>query len=168
MNLDFLLTEKIINLSFQYDWLDILGIFFAEYSDYIFIFLAFLLLFWNYKAVILGFISGLFSRYVLVVLIRFFIEKPRPFLFFENVLAQVKHTNAFPSGHATFYFAFSTLIYFYNKKIGISFFILSFLMSFSRIFVGYHWVFDIIGGLLVGILTGVVVKELWKIFMRNS
>ena len=166
MNLDFLITEKIINLSFQYEWLDTLGLFFAEYFDYVFLFLIFLLLFWNFKAVILAGISGLFSRFLIVNLIRFFIDKPRPFFFFENALAQVKETNAFPSGHAAFYFAFSTLIYFYDKKIGTSLLVLSFLVSFSRIFVGYHWFFDIIGGILVGILTAILIRKAGQIIRK--
>ncbi len=166
MNLDFLITERIINFSFQYDWLDTLGLFFAESLDYILIIIGLLLLFWNFKAIILAGFSGLFARFFLVNLIRFFVEKPRPFLFFENVLAQVKETNAFPSGHAAFYFAFSTIIYFYNKKLGLGFFVLSILMSFSRIMVGYHWFYDIMGGVLVGVLSGVCVKILFDKFFK--
>ncbi len=160
MNLDFLLTEKIIQLSFQYAWLDALGLFLADYAVYVFVFLVFLLFFWNFKVTLLAVFTGFFARYFLVTIFRFFIERQRPFFFFENLLAQIKETNSFPSGHTVFYFALSTIVYLYNKKIGMVFLALSFLMSFARIFVGYHWLGDILAGIFLGVLFALLIKHL--------
>lgn len=158
MPLDYFLTKEIIQFSFRYDWLDILGIFFASYLSYIFIFFFILLLIWDFKVFFLASFSAFFS-WALVRFLRFFIEKQRPLYFFENVLASAKESQAFPSGHAAFFFAFSTIIYFYNKKIGISFFVLSFLMSLARVYTGYHWTFDVLAGALIGILFAYLIKK---------
>ena len=71
---------------------------------------------------------------------------------------------AFPSGHAAFFFALSTVVYFYNKKAGIGFFVASFLISISRVFGGVHWPTDILAGVLVGIFSAwFILKILRKI-----
>lgn len=162
MKFDFYLTEKIIQLSLRYEWLDTLAIFFAEYIDYLFVFLVFLLLFWNFRATFLGAFAIIFSRILVIAPLRFFIERGRPLFFFEDTLGLVRKANSFPSGHAAFYFAFATIIYLYNKKIGIFFFILSSLMSLARVFIAYHWVVDVLTGALIGIITGCLIWEVVK------
>src|SRR3989344_1192804 len=69
---------------------------------------------------------------------------------------------AFPSGHASFYFALSTIIYGYNKKAGILFFIGSFLIVLARVFVGLHWPSDILAGAILGIIMGIILNKLFK------
>lgn len=95
------------------------------------------------------FASALIARYGVTELIRFFYHHPRP-----PVLQLVSESSwSFPSGHATFFFAFATAIYFYNKKWGIGFFIAAAVVTVSRVMAGVHYPSDIIGGAIIGVLV---------------
>ena len=145
-------------------WLDQLMIFSAEWLGYVLIALlvgAFLMnrgKYWDMVVVSLG--SAIVARFVFVEIIRFFYNNPRPFLVLQNVhqLISKDMEPSFPSGHASFYFALATGVYFYNKKAGYIYFVLAGLMGFARIFVGVHWPADIVAGAILGLLTAVVVR----------
>ena len=167
MNVNFYLFQQINNLAGQYIWLDTLGIFFAKYLEFILIFCLFLFLYnpikkeikkikryWETRMVFQAILAGIVSRLFFTEIIRFIIPRNRPFI--ENdvyQLLQHSASPAFPSGHAAFYFAISGVVYFYNKKAGIMFFIASFLISFGRVFCGIHWPADILAGFFVGIFS---------------
>lgn len=160
--MDLFLFQQINQLVFKYIWLDTLAIFFAKSFGYIVVLLLLLFLIKNLKKywqmVTLAILSGIFARFIVVSIIRWLLERSRPFV--ENhVNLLVDHVNqsAFPSGHAAFFFAVSTVVYLYNKKAGILFFIAGFLISISRVFVGIHWPSDILAGALVGIFSALLI-----------
>jgi undecaprenyl-diphosphatase len=164
---DYLIFEKINSLAGKYPVLDAIAIFFAKYFDYLLIFLTLLFLIKNFKKhwrlVVKTVSAGVLARLGLTKLIRFFYKRPRPFVENKvNLLFNYSSSSSFPSGHAAFYFAVSTIIYSYNKKAGYLFFIASFLISFSRVFVGIHWPSDILGGAIVGIISGIVILKLYS------
>ena len=65
---------------------------------------------------------------------------------------------SFPSGHTAASFASAVVLFrTLPKKYGIPLLILAFLIGFSRMYVGVHYPSDVLGGLLVGSLTGLVV-----------
>jgi undecaprenyl-diphosphatase len=165
MNLDFFLFQEINRFAGKYLWLDNLAIFFAEYFGYILVFFV-LLIFWkNWKKILQTFLAAILARFGVVEIIRFFWQKPRPFVENNvNVLLNQINSVSFPSGHAAFYFGLSTIVYFYNKKVGILFFVLSFLISFSRVFCGIHWPSDIGAGILVGIFSGWLTIKIFRKF----
>lgn len=165
--MDYFLFQQINQFAGQFLWLDVLGIYFAEYFEYVLIFCLALFLLKNWKKywamVIQGLGAAIFARFGVVELIRFFWQKPRPFVENQvNLLLDKIDQAAFPSGHAAFFFALSTIVYFYNKKTGIGFFIASILISVSRVFVGVHWPSDILAGALVGILCGWLIHRFFK------
>lgn len=98
-------------------------------------------------------VSGIIARFGVTELIRFFYHRPRPFV--DLPIHQLLTSNewSFPSGHAAFFFAFSTAVYLYNKKWGISFFVATILMTVSRVIAGIHYPSDILGGAVIGILV---------------
>ncbi|MFH1181202.1 MAG: phosphatase PAP2 family protein [bacterium] len=152
--------------------LDGLAIFFAKYSGYVLIFILLLFLIKNYKKywplATKALVSAVVSRFVITEIIRLFWPRLRPFI--ENhsnlIISQSPSEPSFPSGHAAFYFALAVAVYFYNKKIGIIFFAVSFLMGIARVFVGVHWPSDILAGVLVGILSAWMAVKISKRFFK--
>jgi undecaprenyl-diphosphatase len=171
--MDHLIFQQINNLALKNLYLDEVAIFCASFLGYILIGILFVLLIKNfkkyYKVVAQAFISGIFARFIIVEIIRFIWDRPRPFISDSvNLLIRHSPSASFPSGHATFFFALSTLIYLYNKKIGILFLIASFLISISRVFCGIHWPLDILAGALVGILSALIIKRIFeKLFLKD-
>ena len=168
--MDYYLFEKINNLAGQWPWLDATGIFLAEYLPYGLVALA-LLLFWKkWKVLFQAFLAGVTAKFVIAALIHCIWERSRPFVDHDiNLLIAKLDEPSFPSGHTVLFFALSTVVYAYNKKAGIGFFIASFLMAVSRIFVGVHWPADILAGILVGVFSGwLVIKISQKAKTRFS
>lgn len=146
-------------------WLDRFMVFAADKMGYLLI-LSVLVIFWknNYfkRIIFVSFGSAIIARFIFVGLMRYFLYSPRPFLALDNVNRLMNHEfeSSFPSGHATFYFAMATGVYFYNKKAGLVYLMLAGLMGIARIFVGVHWPLDILAGAGLGIVTAVLVNYL--------
>jgi len=143
--------------------LDFLGIFLARFLAY-FLIVILVVLFviesnWRKKiydsALIV--LSVIFSRGIIVEGIRVFYERLRPpvVLGFE-ALIPVPHSPAFPSGHASFFFALATALFFIHRKWGIWFLAGSLVMGIARVFVGVHWPMDIVGGIAVGVVSAFI------------
>lgn len=112
----------------------------------------------------LAIFSAILSRFIVAEIIYFLAPKARPFVALESVNQLVEHsaTPAFPSGHASFYFALSAMIYFYNKKLGALFLASSSLIAIARVFVGLHWPSDILAGAIIGIFFSFIVFRVFK------
>src|SRR3989338_3624238 len=165
MNLDILIFQQINGLAGRWNFLDGAGIFFAQYFEYALVGFTLFFLRKNFRVILSAFSAAVLARFGIVELIRLFWSRARPFIGNNvNLLIGHENTSSFPSGHAAFYFGLSTVVYFYNKKAGIVFFIASFLVSISRVFVGIHWPSDILGGAAVVILTGWIIIKISKKF----
>lgn len=165
MNLDLFLFQQINGLAGQYDFLDKLGVFFAEYCQYILAIILIWLFRRNIRAIILSVSAALLAKFGLAELIRFFWSRSRPFVEHDvNLLLEKVNEPSFPSGHASFFFALSTVVYLNNKKAGMLFYAVSFIISISRVFAGVHWPSDILAGVLVGVFSGWLVMKLAKRF----
>ena len=167
MSLDFYLFQLINSWAGQYSWLDNLGVFFAKYFGYLLIFFLLLFLIKNFKKywpmVVKAFSAAILARLVIVNIIRFFYYRPRPFIANQvNLLLSDEPTGSFPSGHAAFYFAISTIVFLFNKKAGTFFLIASFLISIARVFSGIHWPSDILTGALIGIFSGWLITKVFR------
>jgi undecaprenyl-diphosphatase len=167
MDIDFYIFQQINQLVGKSAFLDSLGVFFAKYLGYVLVAFLFLLLFKNFKKywrmLVLGLGAAIVARFGIVELIRFFCEKSRPFVENNvNLLLTHSATSSFPSGHAAFFFALSTVVYLYNKKTGFLFLLASFLISVSRVFAGIHWPSDILAGALIGVIVGWLVVKIFK------
>ncbi len=114
-------------------------------------------------------VAVLLARYGFVNMIRYFFPRTRPFIELEeiNLLLDYKETFSFPSGHTAMVFAISTVIYFYNKNVGSALLILSLFVGLSRVVVGMHWITDVFAGVVVGILAGVIVSEIFLMIRKN-
>ncbi len=161
------------NLAGKYFLLDVFLYFFVTFSPYILLFFILFLLLRNFKKYLFFVVevvfAGFFARYALVSIIRHFFPRVRPFYKLEdiNFLLEQKESMSFPSGHTAFVFAISTVIYFYNRKIGVTLFVLSSLMGLARIISGIHWPTDILGGIVVGVLSGVMISEIFLLLKKK-
>ena len=156
--------------------LDAFGIFCAKYLGYVLVLILFLLLVVNFKKywrmVTATIISGILSRGVFVEIIRWLFPKDRPFIGDNNVNLLFKDMDhihhSFPSGHAAFFFAISTIVYFYNKKLGTFFLISSLLICIGRVFVGVHWPADVTVGAAVGIISAWITLIFRDLFWKEK
>ncbi len=121
MDIDLYLFDLINGLAGKWAWLDYAGIFFAKYFEYFLLFALVVFLAVNFKKywrmVAEAVVAAVITRYVLAEIIRWLWFKPRPFVHNSvNLLMPYNGAeSSFPSGHASFYFALSTIVYFYNK-----------------------------------------------------
>lgn len=168
MNSDLYLFNAINQFGEQWLFLDYSAVFFAKYFEYFLLSILFSFLIINFKKywrmVVEAFFAALFVRFVLAEIIGIIWFRPRPFVN-NSVHLLFPYFNptapSFPSGHASFYFALSTIIYAYNKKAGILFYIASFLIVAARIFAGLHWPSDVLAGMILGIGAGLLLNRIF-------
>ncbi|OHA46719.1 MAG: hypothetical protein A3A80_02560 [Candidatus Terrybacteria bacterium RIFCSPLOWO2_01_FULL_44_24] len=104
---------------------------------------------------VIGIVSAIISRFLLVTLIRLFIERPRPFVeLWLTPLFSHEASTSFPSGHAAFFFALVPVMFLLSRKAGWVYLVVAILMGLSRIIAGVHWPSDILAGALIGLAVG--------------
>ncbi|MGB9694631.1 MAG: undecaprenyl-diphosphatase [Caldisericaceae bacterium] len=79
---------------------------------------------------------------------------PRPFAIGLGLdLVPDGPTSSFPSNHTTAMFALSFAIFFVKKyRLAVISFIMAFIVAISRIYIGVHFPFDILGGIVFGFI----------------
>ncbi|MDO8530420.1 MAG: phosphatase PAP2 family protein [bacterium] len=168
MVIDLIIFNWINGLAGKWQLLDGLGIFFAKYFEYVLLCGLVVALVKNFRKywrmVAEAVLAAFFVRFVLVNIFYLVHFRARPFAngYVESLVAYDPLRTAFPSGHASFYFALSTIIYGYHKKAGIVFYIGSFLIVLARVFAGLHWPSDILAGAIVGIIMGLILNKVFK------
>jgi undecaprenyl-diphosphatase len=166
MNLDLYWFSFLNAVAGHSSILDQLGIFFAAYSEYVWAVVLLLVLFFpknhrerNRVAIVLGVFAALFARLVVKGLVVLAYPRPRPFVALSTAHQLIssplaENYQSFPSGHAIFFFALATVLFCFNKKWGSVAVIAATVMGIARVYVGVHWPSDILGGALLGALTG--------------
>ena len=108
-------------------------------------------------------ISFLVARGIIVTTINWLYKKQRPYQKFRFKPLTSRffsfHTtipNSFPSRHTTAYFSVATVVAFYIPALGAMLMIVSLLAAGARIVLGYHWAADIVGGIVIGSVIGVM------------
>jgi undecaprenyl-diphosphatase len=155
----------------QVGWLGELSYYMARYGILIFIFL---ILYIYYrpgsdqqkisdKKAILYLLLSLALAFLADEVINLLKVRHRPFVTFPNQVAKldvIQDLTSFPSTHTIFVFAISISLWLSNfKKIAIPLFIVSIFIGLSRIGVGVHYPFDIVGGVILGVIIPIYVHH---------
>lgn len=109
-----------------------------------------------------AFLSGLAS-WAISMMIKSLYPSIRPFkmLGILPLTITIPSVNSsFPSVHAAVAFAIATSIWIHNKKLGIRFYILAFLVALGRVLSEVHYIHDVVAGAIIGILTSFIIKKL--------
>jgi undecaprenyl-diphosphatase len=70
------------------------------------------------------------------------------------------HWSSFPSDHAAVFFALALVITLHSRRLGIAAWMWAAAALVPRIYLGFHWPSDIIGGALVGTVCVVICRQL--------
>jgi undecaprenyl-diphosphatase len=91
------------------------------------------------------------------------VDRPRPFVTHPQVHPlYVVHSSSFPAGHAATAFAGATLMSYFATRAAPFFFALAVAIAFSRVYVGDHYVGDVLGGAMIGALVGLAAIVIFK------
>ena len=95
--------------------------------------------------------------YILSKLIKYSILSPRPFEVLSDAHVLYTHGggDSMPSGHATFYMALASSLFFYHKKIALAYFLGALIIGGARVAVGVHWPLDVLAGFIIGGFVGI-------------
>lgn len=160
------MNEKLFKLINQYSgrfsFLDFFMIFVSNKTRYIFVFVLIFMWFKNGSYRKASYKAGISAVITLLIhtLIKLFYFKPRPFVKRRvGILIPSKRDSTFPSKHTLLVFAISTSIYLYNRVIGSVLWVIAFLTGLSRIWVGHHYPYDILGSATIATITSMVIDK---------
>lgn len=150
---------------------DFIVVFFASYAPYLVaLTICGMVLYerdWRKRAydVAVVVISLLLARGLITEIIRFFYNRPRPFVWLTGIttlITKYPEEPAFPSGHATFFFAFVTAYYLLGKHRGWGHVLLisTILMAIARVIAGVHYPLDVVAGAIIGVGSAYAAKAL--------
>lgn len=98
------------------------------------------------------------------------IARPRPCWINNSVemLIAVPKDFSFPSGHTLASFGAATPIFYYHRRFGIIAYIVAAVIAFSRMYLYVHFPTDILGGLILGILFGLLSCLIVNKFLKQK
>jgi len=88
-------------------------------------------------------------------------QRPRPMISLSN---HCPKNYSFPSSHAATAFAAATILAGFDKKRRWFYYLTAFLISLSRIYLGCHYLFDVLSGATIGI----IISELLLLFDKKK
>lgn len=119
----------------------------------------------NRQAVIFALLA-LIVGFTIDIIISYIFPRERPFVAYPELVKNLNLTvdlTSFPSRHAMAVFAMAGSIWladlWHFRNWGIFLFIVAFLISVSRIAAGVHYPTDIIGGMIIGVLSAWIIRE---------
>ena len=122
---------------------------------------AFLLFILNYRRLAIVIIFGTLTLWLLVEIIKALSDRDRPFLTLDKtrVIGWRDKGDSFPSGHTTQIFFLMTLFIHHFQPgvpVTIALYAVAALVGFTRIYVGAHYPRDVIAGVVLGSVWGIL------------
>ncbi len=110
------------------------------------------------------FIISIVLALSIATLLKYIIMRPRPFETLQIINLIDKTGYSFPSGHTTYAFI---PLYFLHKKEFKIWLLIAIIIAFSRIYLGVHYLSDVIAGAILGIGISILTKKLYKKFLKR-
>jgi membrane-associated phospholipid phosphatase len=122
---------------------------------------AFLLFILNYRRLAIEIIFGTLTLWLLVEAIKTLSDRGRPFIALDKtrVIGRREKGDSFPSGHTTqIFFLMTLIIHGFRLGLGesIALYAVAALVGFTRIYVGAHYPRDVIAGMVLGSVWGIL------------
>ena len=122
------------------------------------------------KILIIGIVSSIIALILMKIGAALFYD-PRPFVS-SGVVPYFKHVadNGFPSDHTSLAAVLAVTMFFVSRKLGIALFVGAIVIGSARVIAHVHSPIDIIGGLMIGIISvhiGHVLYKIWRNRRQN-
>lgn len=167
MSIDYALTQSLNSLASKNAMLDALMIGISEIGPYLLVGLI-AIRWWakqnrisqRHLAIGCGVATalGLFLNQCILL----FYHRPRPYESgLTRLLIQKSSDPSFPSDHATLGIAIAVFLLLGRDRWGIWFFLASFVIGISRIFIGTHYATDVLGGAVTGAVAAFIVALIY-------
>lgn len=162
--MDYIIFRAINNLAGVSPVLDTVGQFLAVVGIFILVLMVLVGHKHRIRAAMEGACAGLLALGVnaIIGVIAF---RSRPFVSHEQVHLLIEKSGldkSFPSDHTSIAFALATVLYLNNRRWGIVGYVLALFIGIGRIYVGVHYPTDILGGIVVGVVSGLLVWVIGK------
>jgi undecaprenyl-diphosphatase len=89
-----------------------------------------------------------------VEILKLLIERVRPGLDIFPKYVSMSYSSSFPSGHTALAFLTAVILSKYYPKYAKTFYTVAFFVGYFRLYMGVHYLTDVIGGALVGCIMG--------------
>lgn len=148
--------------------------FFARFGI-VFFFLSFIYLIWKKKinAFLCAFLAMGIAGLVDLVIYLFW-RRPSPFISHSDLATPViaglhlEDNISFPSSHTYIVFAIAISVFLYgHRKLGSILFVLAVLVAIGRVGAGLHYPSDVIGGAILGLISGAVAFLIFRKAEKN-
>jgi membrane-associated phospholipid phosphatase len=115
----------------------------------------------NHRDLAVEIIFGTLTLWLVVEIIKSLSDRDRPFLSLDkaHIIGWRERGRSFPSGHTTqIFFLMTLLIHHFQFGIGITvaLYAIATLVGFTRIYVGAHYPADVIAGIVLGSVWGIL------------
>ena len=107
--------------------------------------------------------------YILSKISAKFIYDPRPFVI-KHIKPLITHVpdNGFPSDHTMLTAAIASVVFIYNKRLGVLLYVVSLAIGVSRVLAQIHHPLDIIGSIIIAFISVTLGYVLLKRFKHKN
>lgn len=98
------------------------------------------------------------------ILLKEIVGRARPFevRHYIDIIINKPQDPSFPSGHTAISFAAASVLFYMDKRTGIFSIIIASIIAFSRLYLYVHYPTDVLAGIIVGVLCGILSINIYK------